>query len=55
MSQLGIIAWVYDYLGHDGHGLDHAFLVHSDDCCVMCDHVHNMDCCVCCVICVLGE
>ena len=29
--------------------LDHAFLVHSDDCCVICD------CVSCCVICVLGE
>ena len=31
-----------------GNGLDHAFLVHSDDCCViMCD--------MCCVICMLGK
>ena len=31
---------MYDYLGLDGHGLDHAFMVHYDDCCMIV-------CCMC--------
>ena len=32
-SQLGIRAYVYEYLGLDGHGLDHAYIVHFDEWC----------------------